>query len=88
MYLSTIKYNVVDMCQNTTATHAATGAVSTILYLIAKLAKNGFATNIANMFQATIGSMFVNHNNSAAHQSAQHKVVLANKLNRSLQDTV
>jgi hypothetical protein len=53
-----MKYNVAEWFLNTTTKLSAVKNQSIMKLMIAKLAKNGFAINIANTFQNTIGNMF------------------------------
>lgn len=59
MLTNTMKYKNAEWFLSTTQKHAAKNVLNTIMLTNAKHAKNGFATNIANMFQNTIGNMYV-----------------------------
>ena len=59
MYLDTTKYNAANMYHSTTQKLNVNKYLSTMMLKNAQHAKNGFATNNANMFQNTTGNILV-----------------------------
>jgi hypothetical protein len=55
------------MFLSTTAKHSAAKSQNIIMLKIAKHAKNGFATNTADMYQNTTGNMYVEIKDAQIH---------------------